>query len=280
MKLGTIVQELNQLGVRIVPPDINNSIDRFTTDGESIFYPLSAVKQVSENGVAEILEKRNKPFTSVIDFTSRVHKQKVNSKVFKSLVGAGCFDSLGYNRTELLGAAEAIYDYWRELREYEEYLRKIEQNQIDALDGKKSRALKERLKPIFPTIGRQATRYEPNKEELRIQLDYIGVYLGVHPAALIRDNSLCKTDSIPSSGVFRLGCIVSKIKEIKSKSGPMAFLTLEDDIGSVEAVCFSFQWKNVKETLTPDMLCIAELKVNDKKPESYLVNKIISLETK
>lgn len=281
MKLGSVMQELNQLGVKVVPPNINSSIDRFTTDGESIFYPLNAVKQVSDNGVLEILEKRTRPYTSIIDFTSRVHKGKVTSKVFKSLVGAGCFDSLGYNRTELLKVADDVYGYWRELREFEEWeaneKKKLEES---AISGKKPRATKTRIKPVFPTISKSPKPYEPNKEELRIQLDYIGVYLGVHPASLIRDNTIVKTDSIPSSGVFRLGCVVSKFREIKSKSGPMAFLTFEDDVGSVEATCFTFQWKQVKETLTPDMLCIAELKVDSKKPDSYIVNKIINWEKK
>ena len=282
MKLASIVQELNQLEIKIEPPNINFSIDQFTTNGEAIFYPLSAIKEVSKNSVREVIEKRGeRPFKSVMDFTSRVHKQVVNVKCFKAFVSSGCFDSLGYCRTELLEKADEIYGYWRELRDYEDWIRSqaLKKEEADRT-GKKVRATKERLRPVFPVVDRLPTVYQPTKEELRLQLDAIGVYLGVHPASLIRDNSIVKTDHIPSSGIFRIGVIVSKIKEIKSKSGPMAFITFEDDVGSIEGVCFTYQWRNIKETINADTLCIAELKVNDRKPDSYIVNKIINWEKK
>jgi DNA polymerase-3 subunit alpha len=216
-----------------------------------------------------------------MDFTSRVHKGTVNVKCFKAFVNSGCFDSLGYCRTELLEKADEVYGYWRDLRAYEDWIKERAAKEVEAVKtGKKVRVTKERLRPIFPVIDRLPATYQPTKEELRLQLDAIGVYLGVHPASLIRDNSIVKTDRVPSSGIFRVGAIVSKIKEIKSKSGPMAFITLEDDYGSLEGVCFTFQWRNIKETISADTLCIAELKVDSKKPGSYIVNKIINWEKK
>ncbi|NBX51689.1 hypothetical protein EBT25_17580, partial [bacterium] len=152
LKLSEIKRELDSISMEIAPPDINLSGLRFVAspDSTKILYSLSGIKRVSKNAVNEILKQRLKsgPFTSVEDFTSRVHKSRVNVSSFKALAAAGAFDALDYDRLDLLRKADDIYKYHRSVAEYRDYLFKKKQAEES---GKKLR-LKEREAPVYPDV--------------------------------------------------------------------------------------------------------------------------------
>lgn len=92
-RVQDIIREGKQLGVNILPPDINNSTERFAVTDEGLLYGLRAVKYVGEESAEEILSKR--PFKNYADFEERVTKKKCNKRVKEYLLNAGAFDSLG-----------------------------------------------------------------------------------------------------------------------------------------------------------------------------------------
>lgn len=79
-------------GIEVVPPDINKSTDKYISDGNKIYMPLTAIKGISDNGYEAILN--NRPFSSIQDFVDKVPKRKVNKAVKKKLLDLGCFDSI------------------------------------------------------------------------------------------------------------------------------------------------------------------------------------------
>jgi DNA polymerase-3 subunit alpha len=280
LKLTEIKRELDSISMEIAPPDINLSGLRFVAspDGSKILYSLSGIKRVSKNAVNEILKQRLKdgPFTSVEDFTSRVHKMKVNVASFKSLVMAGAFDSLDYDRLDLLSKADDIYKYHKAVHEYNGYLYKKKEAEAA---GKKLR-MKEREAPVYPTIASSRGSIL-SSEELKLQMEVIGCFLGKHPAASIKE-AVTKIGQLTIDGVHRLGVVVSSHKEINTSGGAkMAFVKLEDDTGEIEAVCFDSAWRYCKSVIGSSTLFIAEVRMGKKKgtdKASYALNKLIPYE--
>jgi DNA polymerase-3 subunit alpha len=107
-KIARYVQEARRMGIRILPPDINESNVHFTPVGNSIRFGLAAIKNVGEGAVEAILEVRQKggKFRSLEDFLNRIDTKRINKKVIESLIKAGAFDSLGRSRAELLAMFE------------------------------------------------------------------------------------------------------------------------------------------------------------------------------
>lgn len=278
LKLAQIKSELEEIDIKIMPPDINSSGNYFSFTDTAVNYSLRGIKSVSKRAVKEIVNEReaNGPYKSIIDFTGRVNKAAVNIANFKALVSAGTFDNLNYNRTELLNAAEDIYGYWRELREYREYQRKV---QIAQETNKKVRG-KERTAPIFPSIERYPARVAPSKEELKLQMKAIGCYLGKHPSSLIQEPDLTKINKLPTEGCIRVGAVISHLKEINTNGGKMAFISLQDDTGEIDAAVFASTWASLKRDLVPDAVAVFEILASNKKKDgrdkqSYSIRKLI-----
>jgi DNA polymerase III alpha subunit len=127
-KAPQYVNEARQLGVEINAPSVNASDLEFTISQNEIYFGLNAIRDVGKTAARSIVKARsNTPFKNVFDFVSRVNTQKVNIKTFMALVKAGAFDKMGYCRLELEEKAQSIYDYYKNLQDYEERLLEIEE---------------------------------------------------------------------------------------------------------------------------------------------------------
>jgi hypothetical protein len=108
-----------EMGINVLPPDINQSALDFSVDGGNIRFGLAAVKNVGESAIESIIESRDQEgsFKSFLDFCSRVELRKINKRVVESLIKCGAFDSLKYGRRQLMEGFERTMDAGQKLQD-------------------------------------------------------------------------------------------------------------------------------------------------------------------
>ncbi len=259
-KIARYVQEARRMGIRILPPDINESNVHFTPVGNSIRFGLAAIKNVGEGAVEAILEVRQKggKFKSLEDFLSRIDTKRVNKKVIESLIKAGAFDSLGRSRAELL----AMFEQYQEKKSREKGKRK----NLFEPEGLK-------VEPI-PTIEEF-----PIEEILAMEKDLIGLYISDNPLLHyiedLKERVSCNIEDIEDfedEALVTIGGVVSGVKLVDTKNGKMGFLQLEDLSGSIEVVVFPKTLKEIKKDIENSTnIFIVEGKINKKEEEVKVI---------
>ncbi len=245
-KIVKSINECRKMKIEMLPPDINLSGREFKVIGNSIRFGLEAVKGVGGAAIESIVEVRREggPFDSVADFISRVDTRKVNKKVLESLVKAGAFDSLGVTRAAAMKTV------------------------ADSLNGSAKKDIGQQS--FFGgETAEDAARVDEweEGEVLKNEKEALGFYITGHPLtrydALLRRLKAKKTSDIEDAsdkqevavgGVLR----VIRKKNVKSTGDLMAYLTLEDDEGSVEVIVFSELYKSVGGLLKKDGLFLVK----------------------
>lgn len=142
-KAPEYIQEAKTLGVYINPPGVNGSAIDFTIQNNEIYFGLNAIRDVGKTAARSIVASRGEtPFKDVYDFLARNNLRKVTIKTFQSLIRAGAFDKLGYARTPLLETSPDLYNYVRDVIEYEQ--RKIDRVARDKENKKITLLIEER----------------------------------------------------------------------------------------------------------------------------------------
>jgi DNA polymerase III subunit alpha len=281
-KIVKYINESRDMGIRILPPDINMSQLHFTPAGADIRFGLAAIKNVGANAITSILEARqnNGQFKSIFEFCEQVDLRVVNKRVIESLVKAGALDSLGHLRSQLF----AVIDKAIEAGQKVQRDRESGQQGLFGLaaavlqDSHASRAYQE----LPPT---------PEWEEsllLSYEKETLGFYITGHPlakyAADLKAFGTATTESLgetDSGAEVLLGGILTTIKNLKTKRGDrMAVIQLEDLTGSVEAVIFPDPFSRAERLLKPDapLLVKGVLDVEDSGARKIRVSEIQSLE--
>lgn len=245
-KVVKSITECRKMKIKILPPDINLSGREFKVIGNSIRFGLEAVKGVGGAAIESIVEMRASggPFDSVADFIQRVDSRKVNKKVLESLVKAGAFDSLGVSRSAAMDTV------------------------ANALNGIGGKAREHGQQSIFgddAAVAEQMTSEWEESELLRYEKNALGFYITGHPltryARLLKRLKAKKTthlegfsdkEDIILGGILR----VVKKKSVKSTGDTMAYVTVEDDEGSVDAIVFSELYKSHKDFLKKDEIVL------------------------
>jgi DNA polymerase-3 subunit alpha len=233
------IHESAQMGIRILPPDINESNYAFTVVGPNIRFGLGAVKGVGGSAIESILEARQKKgrFTSLLDFCEAVDLRACNKKVIEALIKSGSFDFLGTSRKALFDSLETTADSAQRAREEKER----GQNSLFGMLTASSAP-----PPSAKSLGPEW----PDDEKLRFEKETLGFYITGHPLNKYSDElklfANATTDTLHQhvDDVVNIGGIVSQIKKSKIKKGPnegklMAKFILDDQRGSVEVVVFS-----------------------------------------
>jgi DNA polymerase-3 subunit alpha len=232
-KMIKYITECREAGIEILPPDINKSAKAFTIVEDKIRFGLSGVKNVGDAAIDSILQVRDEigEFNSFAHFMSTVDGRKANKKVLESLAKGGCFDSLGLKRSQILHLIKEKSD---------KLTRKDNKNGLLQMD-------------MFGTSVETTTSFEiPDMEELSHdeilngEKESLGFYFSNHPLKpyehLIRQLTPYDTQSLKetdASEEVSVAGIVNALKEITTKRGDrMAYLTLEDTKGIVEAIVF------------------------------------------
>jgi DNA polymerase-3 subunit alpha len=254
-----------EMGINLLPPDINESEIPFTVVEEGIRFGLGAVKNVGIGALDEILGQRESeggPFGSIEDFCSRVDLRKVNRRVVESLIKSGAFDGLGGHRAQNLAALDGSMERGQKAQ------KDRANGQISMFGG----AINTELSELLPDV-------EPWKEHQRLgyEKESLGFYISGHPLDKYRTDldrytttDLGRLNELADGQEVRVAGIKQSLKEINTKKGErMAFLTLEDLHGNAELIIFADVFKESSGILSSDhpILVQGVVDANGEKPK-------------
>lgn len=248
-KILKIIAGCREMGIPILPPDINLSGKEFLVVGNSIRFGLEAVKGVGSSTIDSIIELRDNggPFTSVINFLERVDHRKVNKKVVENLIKAGAFDSIGTTRVKALTLTNEILNGNAKTYSARVY-------------GQQS---------IFDTITEEPVEvqeYSP-EELLKYEKEALGIYITGHPLTKydlqlkkLGTKKSSELEEIPDGQEIMLGGILRNIKKFqtKSKAEIMAYCSLEDPDGNSEVIVFPDLYRKRLPLLQKNTLLIVK----------------------
>ncbi len=256
-KVPFYVNACANMGIEVLPPDINESLSDFTVVEGRIRFGLTAVKNVGATVIASVISAREQggPFISIFDFCRRVDSGPLNKKALESLIKCGAFGSTGSTRKgmlEVMGQALAVGS----------------QSQQDSVLGQGS---------IFELAGGDdapGSDVDPAIPEgefgadtlRRLEKETLGLYVSSHPlkdlqqevAATGAISMAALRDTADRSRVAVVG-LVAAVKRLTTKKGdPMAFVTIEDMEGSAEVVVFSELFAKHRHLLVKDQIILVK----------------------
>ena len=259
------VNACNELGIEVLPPDVNESMTDFAVVDGKIRFGLNAVKGVGEGACRSIIAAREEegPFESIWDFAERVDPSVSNKRVLEALVKCGA----------LPGSRKAA------LEVLEDAVRLGQQYQMDCQRGQGSIF---DLAPIdeIPRKHPALSTDEFDKNELlRLEKEVLGLYVSEHPLSGIREQLRRKSDATigeldrrRDGEVVTVGGIVAALRHMTTKRGDaMVFLRLEDVTGGVETVVFNTTYERARELCTTDRILIVKGRIDRKEGETKLV---------
>lgn len=237
-RTGTLIEEARAMKIAILPPDINESYETFTAIQNekgpgSIRFGLTAIKNVGENVVENIITERKKggEYRTIADFIERVSSKDLNKKSLESLIRAGALDSLG-ERNQLLTNLEMLLGYSREIKKQNE----SRQGSLFAGTEEDAATRGPKLKKIEPAT---------EEEKLKWEKELLGFYVSRHPLEKYKAGLRHAASPIQSiklnklTGKVVIVGIIEKIKKILTRSGsPMLFLQIEDLSDKIEVLIF------------------------------------------
>jgi len=246
------INECKEMGIDVLPPDINESEFSFTVSKGAIRFGLSAIKNVGESAVRSLLKAREKrgKFTSPFDVFQDVDSKLVNRKVIESLIKAGAFDSLGWKRSQLFHLVETMIDYAHEVQR----LRSSRQSFLFGHHVLEPREIPREIKEMREWDEPLFLSYEK---------DALGFYITGHPLRQFEKQlkrlvsySLGDLDEgIDFNAEIKVAGIVTSLKTLKTrKEERMATFVLEDLSGRIEVVVFPDSYRKHYEILREDSL--------------------------
>ena len=260
-KVTLYASECRQMGIEILPPDVNHSCWGFTIEegpeGEScIRFGLGAVKNVGEGPVEAIIEGRDqKTFRDINDFLHRVDLRRVGRRALESLIQVGALDSFG-GRPALLECMDRI------IAISSSNFEAAEAGQISMFGNGTGLAESVSLPEVSQPISRRA--------QLDWERELVGLYISDHPLSTVMDTLRRNVthfaqelgDADHQERVIVAG-IVTKIRHHQTKNGkPMAFATIEDTQGAIDLVVFPRTWKKFAELIQFDEIILVKGKVD------------------
>jgi DNA polymerase III subunit alpha len=258
------VNACHELGIEVLPPDVNSSDCDFAVVEGKIRFGLNAVKNVGDSAARAIVDARKKggPFGSIWDFTERIDPQIANKRALESLVKCGALDSTGATRKGMLEVLEAALAWGAR----EQGDRLLGQGSIfDLGDGPDDGDRRRHHPPISPI--------EFDKRELlAMEKESLGIYVSEHPlegvqAALQRktDCGLAEVERRREGETVTVGGIVGAIKQLTTRKGePMVFLRLDDLTGSTEVVVFNSVYTEARDLCEVDRILVVTGRIDHK----------------
>jgi len=271
------VNACREMGIEVLPPDVNSSREDFAVVEGRIRFGLNAVKNVGEAAAEAIVRARNEggPFASIWEFTERVDPQHVNKRALESLVRCGALDSTGATRLGMLAVLESALGLGQ-------------RHAADRLAGQASI-----FDGAFDATTDSSERHHPpipmqeldERELLRMEKETLGLYVSEHPLERVREELRRKTDCALSElerrrdgDVVTVGGIVSGLKQVTTKRGePMVFATLDDPTGSAEVVVFNSTYAAARDNLEQDRVLVVKGRVDHKQAGE---TKLVALEVR
>ncbi|MFL6193835.1 MAG: DNA polymerase III subunit alpha [Thermoanaerobaculia bacterium] len=269
--------ECRNMGIALLPPDINESGWYFTVVGGSIRFGLGAVKGVGEGAIEEVLAARRRVgrFRGLAHFVSEIDRS-ANRKVLEALVKAGSFDSFCPNRNAILVGLDPALDYAQKLRNS----RERGQGEMFGLG----------VKPAAEPPLDESLRPWPERERLRYEKEALGFFLTGNPLSehqadlerLVSHTTASLKEGAPDETVT-VGGMVSAFNRVKIKSGAnagrfMGRFVLEDLVGNMPVTLFANQLQQFGHLITDEAVVLVKGQVRERGSDVELtVEEIIPL---
>lgn len=257
-KVSEYIAHCRRLGISILPPDINEGYSQFSVSDNAIRYGLSALKSVGRPVIDAIVEERelHGKFKDLKDFISRLSNKEVNKRTIESFIKSGALDSFPANRRQMMMIYVQLID-------------QVNQEKKSAMTGQMSLLdfLGEEEKKDFDVKYPNVPEYD-KEELLAYEKEVLGIYVSGHPLEdyqELMDSNISATthDFIadPDTGetiakdqiLYTIGGMVaSKTVKMTKSNQNMAFITLEDLLGSIEVVVFPKKYEQYRQILEPD----------------------------
>ncbi|HKH83891.1 MAG TPA: DNA polymerase III subunit alpha [Gemmatimonadales bacterium] len=260
-KVVQYINEARELGLEILPPDVNESGFKFTVVGERrIRFGLGAVRNVGEGAIESIIAGRvQAPYTTLAELVERIDLRLCNKRVLESLVAAGACDSLGGHRKQLIEALEAalaeaqLLHQEREAGQGSLFGEVAKGGNDENVNGSGPRDL-----PAVPSLPEIPAWSEA--ERLAKEKEVLGFFISGHPLERYRQEvELFGTRTTATLGEWgehqvSVAAVVTGVKrQISKKTGKeYARLVLEDFHGTAEAIVFPDAWAKLNQTILPD----------------------------
>lgn len=278
-KIAEYISECSARGIRVLPPDVNESRADFSVDGENIRFGLLAIKNVGEQFLNHIFtERKNGKFVSFEDFVNRMPTVDLNRRMVESLIKAGTFDRLGVYRSRLLAAYEALLD---------QAVEKGKNNLSGQLDMFSMPGGAEQSPAFsYPPLPDLTVR-----EKLVMEREVAGMFFsGSMMESFSRHLEILSPDPIskfvsgenmlPDRSRIRIAGMITAISVKSTRNGErMAFFTVEDQYAEMECVAFSSVFAAISPLLRKDQAVFVSgaLSVREEEAPKLLVGSMEEL---
>lgn len=249
------IEECRNMGIQVLPPDINESLANFTVVNEkTIRFGLTAIKGIGEGPVREIIEAReDAKFSNLENFAKRVPAKVLNKKTIESLAYSGALDSLG-ERAQIAASYEAISKYAKNIQD------STADGQTDIfgmMEDSQTPDLK--LQDIKPTDHSQKLKWEK---------EFLGLYISGHPMQGLKNHISSKVRLVASltpamiNKRVKIYGLVAQYRKVLTKSGKyMCFGEIEDPSARVAFVLFPKAYDEFGQVIEPDAVISIEGKL-------------------
>jgi DNA polymerase-3 subunit alpha len=274
-KSALYLGECRRMGIKVLPPDVNDSVGRFAAVGSDIRFGLQAIRNVGHNVVEEIIRARQEKgrFASFRDFLASCSLVVANKRTIESLIKAGAFDGLGEPRMGLLRIHEEYVDATVAVKRAEAIGQDSLFGGLGPEDGASSDGLLG-LPPVPQTEWDKSTL-------LTFEREMLGLYVSDHPLLGIEHvldrhadtpiSSLTADESRNDGQVVTIAGLITSLTQKRNKKGDLyAIATVEDLDGAVEVFFFAKTWMTVSTMLATDVVCVVKGRVT-KRDESVSI---------
>ena len=238
-KVSGYIEECKELGIPVLPPDLNHSLDHFAVEGDSIRFGLGAVKNVGRGLIRSMVSKRREggPFRSLEDFLQRMEDGELNKRAVENFIKCGAMDCFGHHRSELLAVYDSMMDSVSSSRK----------KNLDGQIGMFSMLEDDHAAAIpIPKL--------PELDRARMMLmekETTGIYISGHPMddyrQLLRNTHVVPMQELmgeeskyKDEQIVSVAGIVQSVKMKTTRNNSMmAYVTVEDDTASIEMLAFS-----------------------------------------
>ncbi|MFC6884238.1 DNA polymerase III subunit alpha [Actinomadura yumaensis] len=255
-KSAVYLNECRRMGIKVLPPDVNESSADFSAQGEDvILFGLTAVRNVGQNVVDSIIGTRSKGrYTSFPDFLDKVETTVCNKRAVESLIKAGAFDGLGHTRKGLTARFEPMVDSAVQVK------RRQAEGQFDLFGTAPENGPAPGLDHDFPDDE------WPKPYLLAQERDMLGLYVSDHPLLGVEHVLARRCDATvpqltggehPDGAVVTIGGIVSGLQRKMTKRGDAwAIATVEDLAGTIDCLFFPASYRLVSDRLAEDAIVL------------------------
>ena len=261
-KVPFYIAECQRMGIKVLPPDINESRENFIVKNSNIHFGLAAVKNVGKGAIQAILAARDQegPFKSLQDFCKRVDLSQVNRRVIESLIRCGAFNSVPGNRVQLLQILDICIEQGQELQ------KNAQSNQLSLFDVGEAAG----FSLDFPEIKLPNVEDFSQRDILAMEKEILGLYVSGHPlqeyTQILKSKTKHQIADLSQEEDGRrltIGGVITTLRRTVTKRGEtMAYCTLEDLTGSIEVLVFPKTLQKFHSIIETDRIVLMTGRIN------------------